>query len=233
MMLAVYTGSDSSVAVGPHRRMTDHDVLPGDLPQALVGVAGIVILDPLSFPFEALRPTDFDLPIVVAVSPVDEADRLALGWPLRALGPGDAVSGLDLAGVERLEVDASHSAAVIEAAEVVVAADAGRKARRRAEAAALRWVLAHEARTLGVDVYVDVDGSVAALGWPPEGLEPAPGSSLVAAVRSARSDLAALAGPGGRVIHLTDAADCAGLAAATLVRSVPMDPMSVVVAVAT
>lgn len=75
-------------------RADDWETVPGRLLPLLNQASGLVLADPLAFPYEALRPTDREIPVAVALPslPPDEVDALLGGPLLDHLGPGDRVA---------------------------------------------------------------------------------------------------------------------------------------------
>lgn len=80
-------------------RLDDWDTLPRDLARALETAGQLIILDPLSFPFESVAPRLWDVPLAVALPPglgTDEVHAL-LGRPVFSrlsfhdvlIGPGE------------------------------------------------------------------------------------------------------------------------------------------------
>jgi SAM-dependent methyltransferase len=76
--------------------LDDWQVLPGDLERALDAAAQLIVLDPLSFPFESLTPRLWDIPMAIAL-PTDLDGRelqALLGAPvLSRLGVHDVLIG--------------------------------------------------------------------------------------------------------------------------------------------
>ena len=75
-------------------RADDWETAPGRLLPLLNEASLLVLVDPLAFPYEALRSVDREIPMAVALPllPVDEIEAL-LGRPLLDhLGPGDRVA---------------------------------------------------------------------------------------------------------------------------------------------
>jgi len=77
--------------------LSEWDVLPADLHPLLAAAEALVVLDPLSFPFEHMRSTDGDIPIAVALPGEDPAgtEELLGSVCLDHLGPWDAVAAGD------------------------------------------------------------------------------------------------------------------------------------------
>lgn len=99
-MLLVYPGRfDVAVPTGADVRvLSERDVLPARLWPLLDAADGIVIVDAWSFPFEALRGSDWDLPLAVALPHDIEPDTVvtALADDLFAnLGPHDRLVTAD------------------------------------------------------------------------------------------------------------------------------------------
>lgn len=98
-------GEEPLVFAGRHRpgpidgvtMLEDRAASPRRLLALLNGASRLVLLDPLCFPFEALRPADRDIPLVVALPPRPAFELEALlGEPLLGhLGPGDRVAAAD------------------------------------------------------------------------------------------------------------------------------------------
>ncbi len=77
--------------------LSEWDVLPADLHPLLAAAESLVVLDPLSFPFEHLRPDDIDIPMAVSLPGDDrESIEALLGEIcLTRIGPWDAVAAGD------------------------------------------------------------------------------------------------------------------------------------------
>jgi hypothetical protein len=94
----VYTGRLPAPEVGGAAGveiMDGWDAVPRRLLPAVAAAGGLIVLDPLSFPFDALRDDDRDVPLAVALPPGMDPDVVVdlLGEPLlRHLGPGDRVA---------------------------------------------------------------------------------------------------------------------------------------------
>lgn len=75
----VYAGRFAPQVVERHdtRVLDDLEASPGELLPALEEAPMLVILDPLSFPFESLRETDWDCPLVVCLPSTLGAQELA------------------------------------------------------------------------------------------------------------------------------------------------------------
>lgn len=73
------------------------EATPHRLVPLLNATSRLVLLDPLSFPFEVLRPVDRDVPVAAALpsAPAGELEALLGGPLLDHLGPGDRVAAED------------------------------------------------------------------------------------------------------------------------------------------
>jgi hypothetical protein len=93
----VYGGREPPAAAGDAVVLDEWQVLPGDLLPLLAGAGSLVVADALSFPWDALRPTDRDIPVAVALPelPAAEVEALLGRVCLDHLGPWDAVAAGD------------------------------------------------------------------------------------------------------------------------------------------
>jgi SAM-dependent methyltransferase len=185
----VFTGRHRQVNSPGTVVVDDREATPRRILPLLNRASALVLLDPLSFPYEVLRPVDRDVPVAASLPPLATAALEALlGEPLlNHLGPGDRVAAYPAAWEElaqgrrwgpgmRLGASAGEPAAV--AAEALVPGALGSRSakeegRRRAQA------LAHLLR--GMDGWWGGAGRVLDAGgkagpWRhllPGGLEPA------------------------------------------------------------
>jgi len=93
----VFVGRLRPGPIGGAEILEDHEASPRRLLPLLNQASRLVLLDPLCFPFEALRPPDREVPVAVALPscPPSEVEAL-LGAPLLDhLGPGDRVAAAD------------------------------------------------------------------------------------------------------------------------------------------
>jgi len=93
----VYGGMQSVPAPGGTVVLDEWEVLPGDLLPLLAGAGSLVVIDAGSFPWDALRPADRDLPLAVLLpdAPAAEIESLLGRVCLDHLGPWDAVAAGD------------------------------------------------------------------------------------------------------------------------------------------
>jgi len=92
----VFLGRHRPAVAAGSMVVDDRGAIPGRLLPLLNRASRLVLVDPLAFPYEALRSVDREIPVAVALPPlpVDEVEAL-LGRPLLDhLGPGDRVAAL-------------------------------------------------------------------------------------------------------------------------------------------
>jgi len=145
-MTLIYRGRLDAAPAAQGEVLGEWDVLPADLLPRLATADALVVLDPVSFPFESLRPADWDVPVLVSLLGLGADDIAALGDDaLRRLLPGDAVvaeaAAWDLASADRAWPDAmwlgpATASGVVE--RFLAGADRDAKASIRARAVVLR-----------------------------------------------------------------------------------------------
>jgi SAM-dependent methyltransferase len=93
----VFTGRYRVAGPPGAELVDDWQATPRRLLPLLNVASRLVLLDPLSFPFEVLRPVDRDVPVAVALppAPVDELEALLGESLLDHLGPGDRAAASD------------------------------------------------------------------------------------------------------------------------------------------
>ena len=165
-MNLVYRGRGDAVPAVDGTVLTEWDVLPADLLPALASADALLVLDPTSFPFEALRPADWDVPVMISLLGLDEDDITALPEDaLRRLLPHDAVvsdrATWRAVSADRAWPEGTWLGADLDAASrrFVASADRASKAATRARAAVLRQQL----QQVHPWTAWDADGSVRAL----------------------------------------------------------------------
>jgi len=153
----VYAGRRAPVEVEGADFLSEWDAVPRRLLPLLADSALLVLLDPLSFPFDHLRPEDRDVPLVVSLDP--DLDPGLLGDLLGAclfehLGPGDRLVAADetwtalsakyrWSNQMRLGADPDDPESTARRSlEPGVVSSRGTKERGRRRTEALRWLLA-------------------------------------------------------------------------------------------
>lgn len=93
----VYGGRQPVAAPGDAVVLDEWEALPGDLLPLLALAGSLVVIDAGSFPWDALRPADRDIPLAVALPdlPASEIELLLGRACLDHLGPWDAVAADD------------------------------------------------------------------------------------------------------------------------------------------
>ena len=173
----VYAGRHAPLAVAGGEVLSEWDAAPRRLLPALAAAESLVLLDPISFPFDALRAGDRDIPVVAVLEPAgDRAVRrdLLATRLFEHLGPGDRLVADDedwddlrgrfgWAEGMRLEADPSDPAgAAARALGPGMIPSREAKARGRCRAESLAWLLEGAAGSIPRGTVlrtIDVDGA--------------------------------------------------------------------------
>jgi hypothetical protein len=186
-MNLLYRGRLDAAPAAQAEVLGEWDVLPADLLPRLASARTLVVLDPVSFPFESLRPADWDVPVLLSLLDLGPDDVTALGDDaLRRLLPGDGVvaeaATWQLASSGRRWPDAMWLGSDRDAAteRFLTSADRTTKAAMRARAAVLRQQLQQVHPWTAWDADDSVAGFRPALPSYIEWVESGPAAAVVA-----------------------------------------------------